>query len=254
MISEIEFLLENYGKKIFVFGDNSFNVDLHRVEVFCDLLISRNIRILWSVSLRADRMTYELAKKMKAAGCYNVSIGVESASNEILARIGKGTTIEKITEGIRMLKAADIEVMAQYVIGSPGETLQTIMESVEYAKKSGCDFTNFYTVLPFKGTPQWDYVQDQGTLLTQEIHDFHTVYPRIVFETPEFPYKDRLAAINLVKKYGFYSNKDTKSWWFDLAKSASVKIQRMLPGAAGEKIYMLLKSIYSFRPVKKSNC
>ena len=63
-----------------------------------------------------------------------------------------------------------------------------------------CDFTNFYTVLPFKGTPQWDYVLEHGTFYTKEIHDFHTINPRIVFETPEFPYKDRLEAIRLVKK------------------------------------------------------
>ena len=110
---------------------------------------SKKIQILWSVSLRADIMTQELAFKMKESGCYNVAIGVESASNEILARIGKSTTIEKITQGITMMKNAGIEVLAQYVIGSPNDTLDTVKESIEYAKTSGCDYTNFYTVLPF---------------------------------------------------------------------------------------------------------
>jgi anaerobic magnesium-protoporphyrin IX monomethyl ester cyclase len=253
MVREIEFLVDKYGRKIFVFGDNTFNVDPDRVEAFCDLLIRKNIRILWSVSLRADSMTQELANKMKEAGCYNAAIGIESANNEILSAIGKTTTIEKITEGIRMLKNAGIEVLSQYVIGSPGETLETVKQSVEYARKSGCDFTNFYTVLPFKGTPQWDYVQDHGTLYTKEIHDFHRVNPRIVFETPEFPYKDRLEAIRLVKKNGFYSNKDKKSWWFDVAKETSRKIQELLPESTGEKVYMLLKSIYRLRIIKKNN-
>jgi radical SAM superfamily enzyme YgiQ (UPF0313 family) len=253
MVSEIEYLLKNYGKKIFVFGDNSFNIDLKRVENFCDLLISKKIQILWSVSLRADIMTQELAIKMKEAGCYNVAIGIESASNEILARIGKSTTIEKITQGVKMMKNAGIEVLAQYVIGSPYDTLDTVKESIEYAKTSGCDYTNFYTVLPFKGTPQWEYVLEHGTLYTKEIHDFHTINPRIVFETPGFPYKDRLEAIRLVKKNGFYSNKDKKSWWFDMAKETSRKIQKMLPESSGERIYMLLKSVYKLRIVKKNN-
>ena len=253
MVSEIEYLLKNHGKKIFVFGDNSFNIDLKRVEKFCDLLISKKIQILWSVSLRADIMTQELAFKMKESGCYNVAIGVESASNEILARIGKSTTIEKITQGITMMKNAGIEVLAQYVIGSPNDTLDTVKESIEYAKTSGCDYTNFYTVLPFKGTPQWEYVLEHGTLYTKEIHDFHTINPRIVFETPGFPYKDRLEAIRLVKKNGFYSNKDKKSWWFDVAKETSRKIQKLLPESSGEKIYMLLKSVYRLRIVKKNN-
>ncbi len=253
IVNEIEFLLKNYGKKIFVFGDNSFNIDLKRVEKFCDLLISKNLKILWSISLRADIMTQELAYKMKEAGCYNVAIGVESANNEILACINKSTTIEKITDGTKMMKNAGIEVMSQYVIGSPYETLETVKQSIEYAKNSCSDFTNFYTVLPFKGTPQWDYVLEHGTFYTKEIHDFHTINPRIVFETPEFPYKDRLEAIRLAKKNGFYSNKDKKSWWFDMAKETSRKIQKLLPESAGERLYMLLKSIYRLRIVKKNN-
>ena len=99
IVAEIEFLINTYGKKIFVFGDNSFNADLKRVESFCDLLIEKKIKILWSVSLRADIMTPAIACKMAEAGCYNVSIGIESANNEILSRMNKGTTIEKITEG-----------------------------------------------------------------------------------------------------------------------------------------------------------
>jgi len=252
-VEEIEFLLKTYGKKIFVFGDNSFNIHLKRVDEFCDLLLSRNIKILWSVSLRSDIMTQELAYKMKKAGCYNVAIGIESASNEILSHIHKSITIEKISAGIGMLKNAGIEVMSQYVIGSPYETLETVKQSVEYARNSGCDYTNFYTVLPFKGTAQWDYVEKHGTFYTKEIHDFHSINPRIVFETPEFPYKDRLEAIRLVKKNGFYSNKDKKNLLFDIAKETSEKIQRLLPEAAGEKLFLILKSIYKLRVVKKNN-
>ena len=253
VIREIEFLVSTYGKKIFVFGDNSFNADLKRVERFCDLLIEKKIKILWSVSLRADIMTPAIACKMAEAGCYNVSIGIESANNEILSRMNKGTTIEKITEGIQMLKAAGIEVLSQFVIGSPYETLETVKESIEYAKHSACDYTNFYTVLPFKGTTQWDYVVNHGTFLAAEIHDFHSMNPKIVFETPGFPYKDRLTAIKLVKKEGFYSNKDKKSWWFDFAKDTSRNIQRLLPESLGEKVYMLLKSIYRIKIIKKNN-
>lgn len=253
MIEEVEFLIENYGKKIFVFGDNSFNINLKRVEAFCDLLLEKNINILWSVSFRADIITQEIATKMKKAGCYNVSIGIESANNEILKKIGKGTTIEKISDGIKILKTAGIEIMSQYVIGNPYETLETFKQSVEYAKTSGCDYTNFYTVLPFKGTTQWDYVLKHGTFFTKEIHDFHTIEPRIVFETPEFPYKDRLEAIRIVKKEGFHSNQDKKNWMFDFAKDTSRNIQSLLPKSIGEKVYMILKSIYKMKFVKKNN-
>ena len=143
--------------------------------------------------------------------------------------------------------------MSQYVIGNPYDTLDTIKESVEYAKHSDCDYTNFYTVLPFKGTPQWNYVLKYGTFFCQEIHDFFTLNPRIIFETPEFTYQDRLLAIKLVRKEGFYSNQDKKNWMFDFAKETSRKIQNYLPKTIGERIYLILKSIYRLKIVKKHN-
>jgi len=253
IITEVEFLLNTYGKKIFVFGDNTFNLDLNRVEAFCDLLLQKKIKILWSASLRADIMTREIAHKMKKAGCYNVAVGIESANNDILSKIGKATSIEKMTAGIKMLKAAGIEIMSQYVIGNPYESLETVKESIEYARQSDCDYTNFYTVLPFKGTPQWNYILQHGTFFSKEIHDYHTIKPRIVFETPEFTYKDRLLAIKLVKKEGFYSNHDKKNWWFDFAKETSRKIQSLLPVTMGERLYLMLKSVYRVKIVKKYN-
>ncbi|HNY02005.1 MAG TPA: radical SAM protein [Bacteroidales bacterium] len=253
IVAEIEFLLNRYGQKIFVFGDNSFNIEAARVGALCDLLIRKDIRILWSASVRADLMTLDLAHKMKAAGCYNAAIGVESADNELLARMHKNTTIEAIAAGMTMLKNAGIEVLAQYVIGTPGETLETVKRSVEFARRSCADYTNFYMVLPFRGTPQWDYVMDHGTLYTKKIHDFHRINPRIVFETPEFTYQDRLEAIRLVKKNGFYSNKDKKSILFDMAKDFSRWVRNILPQGAGDKVFMLLKSVYRLREIKKNN-
>ena len=253
VIGEIGFLLENYGKKIFVFGDNSFNVSIEWVDEFCDRLIEADFRILWSVSLRADKMTPDLAHKMKKAGCYNAAIGIESANNEILGHMKKSTDIDTMKAGVAMLKEAGIEVLTQFVIGSPYDTLETVKESIEFAKTAGSDYSNFYTVLPFKGTAQWDYVKQHGTFLSGHIHDFHSMDPKIVFETPEFPYSDRLEAIRLAKKEGFYSNKDKKSWLFDLAKETARKIQQMLPASVGEKLYMAMKSVYQMKLVKKNN-
>ena len=132
-----------------------------------------------------------------------------------------------------------------------GETLETVKESIEFARKSPSDFTNFYAVLPYRGTPQWEYINRCGTLYSREIHTYHTTRPRIVFETPEFSYQERLEAIRLVKKYGFYSNRDTKSVWFDFAKVVSLRLQKVLPERWGTWLYLLLKLIY--RGIKKHN-
>ncbi len=253
VVDEVESLINIYGKKIFVFSDNSFNASIKWLEEFCDLLISRKTDILWSVSFRADIINEKVAGKMKQAGCFNVSVGIESANNTILKNIRKGTTIEQFAAGIKILKDAGIEIMSQYVIGSPGDTIDTICESIEFAKKSGADYSNFYTVLPYRKTPQWDYIAENGNLVTTDIHHFHSINPRIVFDTKDFSYADRLKAIGMAKKNGFYSNQDKKSILFDFAKDTGRKIQRWLPKQSGDRMYLFLKSVYRLNFIKKNN-
>jgi radical SAM superfamily enzyme YgiQ (UPF0313 family) len=253
VVREIEMVIEKYGKKTFAFNDNSFNIDSKYVEEFCDLLISKNLKILWSTPVRIEKITPKIAMKMKTAGCYNISVGIESASNSILNKMNKQTSIEELQQGIKVCKEAGIDVLGQFVIGSPGETLEDVHKSVSFAKTSGLDYVNFYTVLPFKGTPQWEYVKEHGTLFSEKIHDYPSEKPRIVFDTPEFPYHDRLKAIRMAKKAGYYSNKDKKNWMFDLAKHLSQKSQEILPESLYVRIYMLLKGIYKLNFVRKNN-
>lgn len=244
LIEEIEFLISNYKYKTFNFSDNSFNIDLERVNEFCELIIKKGINILWSTPIRVELITPILAKKMKQAGCYSIGIGIESANNTILANMDKQSTIEKINKGIRIFKEAGIEVLGQFVIGSPGDTLDTIKESLEYAKNSELDFVMFYSILPFKGTSQWEYVKNNGNLYTNVIHNYHTISPRIVFDTPEFSYEERLEAINLAKKAGYYSDANNRNILFDYGREFVKMLQNYLPSSFGNKAYLVFKNVY----------
>lgn len=251
VVDEIEYLIKNYKKKTVFFNDNSFNVDLKRVETFCHTILERNLKILWSTPVRVEIITSEIAQLMKKSGCYNVGIGIESANNSILENMQKKNSIEAIQKGIRIFKDAGIEVLGQFVIGSPGDTYETVKESIEFAKNSELDFVMFYSILPFKGTAQWDYVLKHGTLYNEKIHEYHSIKPRIVFETPEFPYADRLKAINLAKKEGYYSDSNDRNLFFDIGKDLATKIQQILPHSIAEKLYIAMKNIYR-RRLRKS--
>lgn len=247
IIEEIQYLIKNYGKKVFFFNDNTFNVDLARVRLFCNKIIESKIDILWSTPIKVEIITQEVADLMKRAGCYNVGIGIESANNEILKNIKKNTTIEQIEKGISIFKEAGIEVLGQFVIGSPGETLGTVKESINFAKRSNLDFVMFYSILPFKGTEQWDYAIDHGTFPMRKIHDFHSIKPRIVFETPEFSYNDRLEAIKLARKEGYYSDSNDSSYLFDFGKELARLIQANLPTRLSNPLYLFMKNVYRNR-------
>jgi len=218
VIEEIEYLIKNYKKKTFFFNDNSFNIDLKRVERFCNLILIKKLKFLWTTPVRVEIITKEVAQLMKKSGCYNVGIGIESANNSILEKMQKKNTIETVQKCIRIFKEAGIEVLGQFVIGSPGDTLETVKESIEFAKKSKLNFVMFYSVLPFKTTEQWDYVLNHGKFFKKKIHEYHTIKPRIVFETPEFPYSDRLKAIELARKEGYYSDSNDRNVLFDLGR------------------------------------
>jgi radical SAM superfamily enzyme YgiQ (UPF0313 family) len=244
VVEEISFLLKNYKNKTFCFSDNSFNIDLARVNSFCDIIKGKRLRFLWSTPVRVEKINQELAFKMRKAGCFNVGIGIESANNRILENMCKHLTVEEVTAGIKTFKDAGIEVLGQFVIGSPGDTLQTVKESIDFAKKFGLDFVMFYSILPFKGTPQWDYVKANGTFLSDTIHDYHTVKPRIVFETPEFTYAQRLQAIKLASKEGFYCDSNDKNPIYDFGRSIVKTIQNYLPASIGNRMYLVIKNLY----------
>jgi radical SAM superfamily enzyme YgiQ (UPF0313 family) len=241
---EIEFLVHTYGRKTFFFNDNSFNVDLKRVRAFCNALLERKSKILWTTPVRAEIIDPETAQLMKRAGCYNVGIGIESANNAQLVRMQKRNTIEAVQKGIRIFKDAGIEVLGQFVIGSPGDTLGSVHQSIAFAKQSELDFVMFYAILPFKTTEQWDYVQKEGRLYHDKIHDFHEIHPRIVFDTPEFSYEDRLQAIAEAKAEGFYSETNDRQKLFDIGKDLAGFFQQTLPAGISSRLYLMMKWVY----------
>jgi len=247
IISEIEHLSSTYSMKSFVFNDDSFNIDLGRVEKICDYLIEKKTGIIWTTSVRVDRISEIVAQKMKQAGCYNVSIGIESANNEVLKLMFKSNTREKIYDGIQIFRRAGIDVMGQFMIGNPGDTLATIEESIEYAKTSNLNGVEFYTALPYKDTQLWDYANSHGKMLTDKpAWEYHTINPRIVFDTPEFPYEDRLKAIDLAVQNGFYHalSTDKRNLLLDFGKGFAKLAQSIFKGKLGNKIYLFLRSVY----------
>ncbi|HAF31089.1 MAG TPA: hypothetical protein DCG75_18790 [Bacteroidales bacterium] len=247
ILDEIKLLNKNYKRKSIVFNDDSFNIDAKRVIELCDLIIDEKLDILWSTSIRVDLITDEIALKMKKSGCYNVSIGIESANNEVLKLMNKHNTKEKIYVGIQILRNAGIDVMGQFMIGNPGDTLETIKESIEFAKISNLTGAEFYTALPYKDSLLYDYVQTEGKMLTnQESYHFHNINPRIVFETPDFTYLQRQKAVELAIESGFYNalSKDKKSFILDLGRSTAKLFQKIFKGKLGNFIYLKLRNIY----------
>lgn len=254
VLEEIRYLVKTHALKSFVFNDDSFNMDLDRVETICDALIQQKPQIIWTTSIRADRITPLIAGKMKKAGCYSVSIGIESANDEVLKKMKKHTTREKIYQGIQILRQAGLDVTGQFMIGNPGDTLETVKESIEFARTSNLSGVEFYTALPYKDSLLYDFVMQHGSLLTDEpSYRYHLIQPRIVYETPEFSYQERLEAIELARQNGYYHalSTDRRIKILDMGKSLTKISQRLLGPSLGNKLYLMARKVYRQQILKK---
>ena len=130
VLSEVEDLYSKYGVRSILFFDDNLVIDRKRVISLCKGLCDLNLDLTWAAegSVRVDR---ELLGWMKKAGCYRIDFGVESGSPKILKNIGKAFSVEETRRAFRLCKEVGIRPRAYLIIGSPGETAQTIRETIE---------------------------------------------------------------------------------------------------------------------------
>jgi radical SAM superfamily enzyme YgiQ (UPF0313 family) len=166
------------------------------------MLIESKLPIRWSSwSFRADLADPTLLKLMKQSGCESVSIGIESADPQVLQNIHKRETIEEIAQGIRRIQEADLLVTGLFMIGNPGDTLETIKKSINFAATMKLDNADFFLALPYPKTELWQYAQEKSRMLKTDYTTFHHFSDEPVFETTEFPSADRQRAYQMARRF-----------------------------------------------------
>jgi radical SAM superfamily enzyme YgiQ (UPF0313 family) len=127
---------------------------------------------------------------MKAAGCSAVSFGIETANPQILKTIKKGITLKQVEDAVDMCKRAAILPFASFILGLPGETPETIKETMEFGnrlKKQGLSF-GFHLLAPFPGSEVREYSQQYGIkILTNDWSQYHA--NRAIVETPSVTHR-----------------------------------------------------------------
>jgi len=158
VIDEIKDLKNKYGIKEIKFIDDNLVLKKDRVLELCNLIIENNINIPWACTsgLRANNVDEEIVTKMKEAGCYNFNIGIESANPQILLNVNKQETIEQINNAIELADKYKIVCGGFFVFNLPGETKETIEESISFAKKSKLTLATFNILDILPGSKLWD--------------------------------------------------------------------------------------------------
>ncbi|MEP0848332.1 MAG: B12-binding domain-containing radical SAM protein [Phycisphaerae bacterium] len=154
VLDEMEHLIETYGIERFAFQDDNFTADMGRAAELFDGMVERKFNITWEAhnGLGVNFLSPALLEKMKASGCVSFTIAVESANSATLRRVKKPNYIKLAPPIVQKAKELDIEIRGFFMIGFPGETLEEVRRTVEYARNLRLAVSAFALVTPLPGT------------------------------------------------------------------------------------------------------
>jgi radical SAM superfamily enzyme YgiQ (UPF0313 family) len=172
VLQELEFIKREFPgvKEVFI-EDDTLTANIPRIRKLCSEMIKRKLNITWSANARAD-VDLETLKLMKKAGCRLLCVGIESGNQQILNNIKKGTTLKGIREFFKATKKAGIMVHGCFMLGNIGETVETLKETVGFAKELDPDTAQFFPIMVYPGTEAFDYFKTHGYLLTEAFDEW----------------------------------------------------------------------------------
>ncbi|HEX9115307.1 MAG TPA: radical SAM protein, partial [Anaerolineae bacterium] len=139
-----------------------FTVNREQVMGLCKLIIDSGLRVRWTCNSRVDYVDEEMLQAMAKAGCWFISWGIESANEQILKRVRKGYRKEQVVRALTWSHTAGIKNWGYFIIGLPGETEESIQETIAYAKTLPLDIALFHIAAPYPGTPFFYEVAENG--------------------------------------------------------------------------------------------
>lgn len=184
VIEELELLHNKYGTKVVVIQDDNFNVNPQRVEKFCKLKLEKNNPIKWvSLGRAVDWVNCEaILPLMKKTGLFIGVFGIEVTTPEELKKIAKGITIDQIQKTVDILRANNVAIVADIMMGFDDDTEEIIKQRFEFTDNVDPDILWIGYVTPAPNSPIWRQRMKEGKIDPKKIDflkwDFlHPVMP-----------------------------------------------------------------------------
>jgi len=158
----VTYLHDRFGIRHINFYDDQFTFHRDRVEDFCQLMIETPLDMTFNCAVRAEHIDGELLALMKSAGCWMVSLGIETGDENLLAQHRQNADLNMLATKIRMIKAAGIRTKGLLMMGLPGETEKSIQLSMDYVFSLPIDDFNLSKFTPFPGSPIYEKIHTVG--------------------------------------------------------------------------------------------
>ncbi|MFH0881105.1 MAG: radical SAM protein [Lentisphaerota bacterium] len=156
-------LRDRFGVRHLNFYDDQFTLDRGRVMELAQRLASEPLGLTFNCAARPDRVDEELLAALKRAGCWMISLGIETGDPELLTRHRRHGDLDQLRKTIHLIKRAGIRAKGLVMIGLPGETEASILRSMRYVHSLPIDDLNIAKFTPFPGTPLYQGIRSHGT-------------------------------------------------------------------------------------------
>jgi radical SAM superfamily enzyme YgiQ (UPF0313 family) len=198
-VRDVDDVLENLqqirqlGIRQLHIADWTFGVDRRQAKAILEGMIDARFGFTFSCLSRVDLVDREMLELLKSAGCDLVELGVESGTQELQDRYGKSISLEQVRRAFRWAAALDLPTLATFVLGLPGETRETLEQTLELALEIDPTYCSFNVASPRMGTRLRREMIAQGLI----VDDDHTILDSSrsvpVFSTPELSAEEVLA-------------------------------------------------------------
>ena len=154
VLDQMEWLVQRFGVREFMIVDDIFNFELERAKQICRGIVDRKLKVhlQFPNGVRGDRFDEELVMLMKQAGTHFMAIAIETVSEKFQKLIRKNLKIDRALQTIHWVNRHNIEVSGFFMIGFPGETLEEVRKTADFAVQAPLDTIFVSIVSPFKGT------------------------------------------------------------------------------------------------------
>ncbi|MBF0171729.1 MAG: cobalamin-dependent protein, partial [Nitrospinae bacterium] len=189
MFDYIEHLMDRFKIRQFSFGDECFSSNKKWTKKFIEELGKRKLDIMFQIlGMRVDTVDKDTLIALKELGCWCIEYGFESGSQKMLNIMDKHATVQDNINAAKWTKEAGIFTSPAFVIGMPGETKETIHESIRFLKEIDFNFFQYTFAFPVPGTPLYNYSKLKGYITDEDkyLDDVYTANPNNFIETPSF--------------------------------------------------------------------
>ncbi len=164
VLAELRYLRDHHRVRTVSFFDETFTMSKKRVRAICEGIRQEGLDIRWYCNTRVHLVDPDLLHDMRSAGCSGISFGVESGNQGILDSVSKGATVAQAENAIRSAKKAGIKTYCAFILGLPGETRETAMDTIRFANRALPNGAQFNVLAPYPGTELHEQLQQQGLL------------------------------------------------------------------------------------------